>query len=79
MTVSKPTATPFRRFRLYRLVDATGVSGTGHVAEGVQFSDGVVSLHWVTKGPRSTAVYNSLEDLEEIHGHQGNTLVKWAE
>lgn len=32
------------RFELVRDVDVTGISGTGVVAEGVEFSDGTVAL-----------------------------------
>lgn len=69
-----------RRFRLVRLSDATGVSGTGYVAEGIQFSDGRCAMRWTTNGtPRSTAVYDSMEDLLFIHGHQGSTIPEWLD
>ena len=62
-----------RSFHLNRLEDASGVSGTGIVANGVEFSDGQCVLHWRDSG--SIGVYSSLAKLEEIHGHQGRTLV----
>lgn len=62
------------RFQLVRYVDVTGVSGTGVVAEGVMFSDGTVSLRWLSDTP-TTVVYNSVADVEAIHGHNGNTKV----
>jgi hypothetical protein len=37
-----------RRFELHRDEDATGISGVGKVAEGVQFSSGEVALKWMT-------------------------------
>lgn len=67
-----------RPFFLYRAEDVSGVSGTGVVAEGVQFSDGIVALRWVVGDHRSTVVYGSLESVEAIHGHEGRTKIVWA-
>lgn len=67
-----------RTFTVVRLVDDSGVSGTGVVAEGVQFSDGTIAMRWKTKF-RSTALYASLFELEQIHGHQGHTVVEFDE
>jgi hypothetical protein len=52
----------------------SGVSGISVVAEGVIFADGRVAMRWLT-GARSTAVYDSIEDVETIHGHEGRTRV----
>jgi len=65
------------RFYLNRVEDETGVSGTGIVAEGVQFTDGTAVLRWTT-ATSSTAVYASIDDLEAIHGHGGSTQIVWA-
>lgn len=43
-----------RRFRLIRHHDVSGVSGTGPVAEGVQFTDGAVALRWYGDYPTTT-------------------------
>jgi len=61
-------------FWLVRNIDTTGVSGTGIVADGVIFPDGVTVLRWRTAGG-STAVYDSIEDVKQIHGHGGDTKV----
>lgn len=67
-----------RRFRLVRVEDVSGVSGTGIVAEGVMFSSGRAVLDW--RGPRETVtIYDSVSDLEAIHGHQGRTLIEWLD
>ena len=66
------------RFYLDRLIDESGVSGTGMVAEGVEFTDGVVVLRWLTAG-KSTCVYDSLDVVESIHGHNGATLIRWVD
>lgn len=63
------------RFVLDRLLDETGVSGTGTVAEGVVFTDGTVALRWLS-GTASTAVYASIADVIAIHGHGGKTHVR---
>lgn len=63
-----------RPFYLDRTRDASGVSGTGQVAEGVCFSDGYCALRWQTAGG-SIGVYNSPKSLIEIHGHGGATAM----
>jgi hypothetical protein len=67
-----------RFFHLVRTEDESGVSGTGIVAEGVCFSNGKCALNWLTKYT-SVAIYDSIEELENIHGHNGKTLVEWEE
>lgn len=61
-------------FFLERTEDESGVSGTGVVAEGVVFSSGKAVLSWLTE-TSSVAVYDSIEDVERIHGHGGKTKV----
>ena len=65
----KPTT-----FSMLRREDATGVSGTGVVAHVVHFPDGRCVSRWLTE-LRSVGVYDSLADLEAIHGHGGSTLL----
>lgn len=62
-----------RRFLMLRTRDLTGISGIGYVAEGVVFTDGTVALRW-TCDLKSTAIYDSMDDLEKIHGHEGTTF-----
>lgn len=63
-----------RRFVLQRHVDLTGVSGTGVVAEGVEFSDGVVVLHWTSAWPSSVVHYDrGMDSVRHVHGHDGAT------
>lgn len=65
-----------RPFQLHRRADVTGVSGTGVVAEGVEFSDGTVALRWCGKNPTSVVFHdNGIESVETIHGHDGLTTV----
>ncbi len=64
-------------FILWRDHDASGVSGTGPVADGVRFPDGTAVIHW--RGALiSTTVFESVEMLEKIHGHNGATRLVWA-
>lgn len=67
-----------RLFDLYRIEDESGVSGTGTVAQGVEFDDGTIVMRWLTKN-RSTAVYENETMLEAIHGHNGKTKVMWRD
>lgn len=67
-----------RRWALYRHEDATGVSGEGVVAEGVQFRDGRVAYRWTTD-PRTTQTADSIDDVETIHGHAGKTEIVWLD
>ncbi|QNO12532.1 hypothetical protein SEA_MULCHMANSION_116 [Streptomyces phage MulchMansion] len=67
-----------RLFELHRDVDASGVSGTGVVAQGVEFDNGQCCMTWLTEW-NSVAVYPDIATLEAIHGHNGNTRVVWIE
>lgn len=73
-----------RTFRLQRDEDITGISGTGIVAEGVEFSDGTVVLRWL--GPveqpwgiiePTTVVHPNIDNVEHLHGHHGSTKIAW--
>lgn len=63
-----------KQFWLSRKEDVSGVSGIGYVAEGVIFDSGQCALSWygIT---HSIVIYNSIHDLEAIHGHSGATKV----
>jgi len=65
-----------RTFELHRSKDVSGVSGTGKVAEGVVFFDGTTVVRWFSTKP-STNIYNSIEDVLNIHGHEGATRVEF--
>lgn len=71
-----------RKFFLLREVDDSGVSGTGRVAEGVQFSNGKCAMAWLT-GPKnagtSVCVYEDVASVERIHGHHGHTKIVFEE
>lgn len=60
---------------LWRLEDESGVSGLGRVAEWVEYSDGEVVLHWLSHTP-STNHYRNMKQMEQIHGHEGQTEIR---
>jgi len=67
-----------RRFVLIRVEDLTGVSGTGEVAEGTVFSSGLAVIHWLRE-PYAMGVYQSLEDVISVHGHEGRTQLQFID
>jgi len=69
-----------RRFKLQRDVDETGVSGTGTIAEGVEFRDGTVALRWLTAWPTSVVFHDAgMKAVEKVHGHGGKTRIEWLD
>lgn len=67
-----------RLFRLERDTDHTGVSGTGIVAEGCQFTDATVVLRWLSEHA-STVVWRNIDDAMTVHGHDGATRLVWVD
>jgi hypothetical protein len=59
-----------RRFYLFRKEDATGMSGTGRVADGVEFSNGMCTLTWKSEVPTIT-VFTSISSVRKLHTHDG--------
>jgi hypothetical protein len=80
MTSTLPRKVEMRRFRLKRIEDETGISGTGYIAEGVQFSDGQCVISWLTE-TSSIGIYRSNVELIHIHGHAGSgkTVIEWID
>lgn len=69
------------RFELHRDEDPSGVSGTGVVAEGLEFADGHVAMRWLVGEVRnrSTVVYSDVRAVVAIHGHGGGTRLVWVD
>lgn len=63
-----------KRFNLIRDEDVHGNSGTGKVAEGVICSNGVVLMTWLSPFFSAT-VFNNIESVKHLHGHEGKTKV----
>lgn len=68
-----------RRFTLERDEDVSGISGTGTVAEGTQFSNGKVVVQWTVGDHQSTVVWDSIDSVKAIHGHGGATRIEWKD
>ena len=67
-----------RRFVLLRVEDLTGVSGTGEVAEGTVFSSGLAVIRWLRE-PFAMGVYQNLDDVISVHGHEGRTQLQFID
>jgi len=67
-----------RRFVLNRIVDATGTSGAGIVADGVEFPSGKCVIHF-RPSPGSIIIFDSVADMISVHGHGGQTVIEWVD
>lgn len=75
-----------RNGHLVRTEDESGVSGEGYVAEFTEFTDGRVVISWWndanenlnTEG-NGLAVYDSLDDARQVHGHSGRTEFRYVD
>lgn len=67
-----------RRFYLQRTEDVSGISGTGIVAEGVEFTSGMCALTWLSPH-RTVEVSESIKTIVELHGHEGRTELVWLD
>jgi hypothetical protein len=72
--VSRP-----RVFVLVRFRDVSGVSGTGVVAEGVEWSDGSASLRWFGSCESVAFWPRGVLGVETVHGHGGATVVRFLD
>lgn len=69
-----------RAFILQRDKDITGVSGTGVVAWGVEYPDGVCALRWTGQWPTSVVFHDrGMEGVNAVHGHDGATRVVYVD
>lgn len=69
---------PLRFYELVRDEDVSGTSGTGPVAQVVQFENGwcAVAFYSETAGVPNIICYGSIDDVEKIHGHGGLTRLE---
>ena len=69
-----------KAYHLRRDHDVSGKSGTGHIAQAVEFDDGTVVVHWsgdkTKAGVASTEVFSSIADMLKVHGHEGRTVLE---
>lgn len=64
-----------RVFFLLRHVDVSGVTGTGIVAEGTEWTDGSVSLRWRHEHASTTFYEAGVRAVLAVHGHRGASEV----
>lgn len=70
--------TYMRCFTLLRIEDATGVSGTGIVARGIEWSDKSVSMRWLGETPSFVNYEGGIKHVMAVHGHHGKTAVHFC-
>lgn len=67
-----------RRFKLNRLVDVSGTSGAGIIAEGCLFSNGKIAMSWLGEHA-STVWWDNVTSMEYVNLHGGNTVIEWED
>lgn len=66
-------------FELWREDDFSGISGVGHVLDGVVFPDGTTVVRWKGKNP-STSTFKSYKHFERVHvRYHGRLTIKWVD
>jgi len=63
-----------KKFYLERHEDVHGNSGTGAVAEGVIFDNGMAAMTWLSDEPTVTT-FVFPRSIKKLHGHNGRTDV----
>ncbi len=51
----------------------------GLVAFGTSFPGGAATLAWCSGPIQSVTVFASVADIEQIHGHDGDSVVVWLD
>lgn len=69
-----------RTFKMIRNEDESGVSGTGHVLDGVVFPDGKCVIRWRSDSP-TTTIFDTFDDFEAVHvkAHPGTSEIVWGD
>jgi hypothetical protein len=67
-----------KTFHLMRHTDHSGLSGIGIVAVGVVWPNGKAHMQW-TSFRASFEIHENVENLMEIHGHNGSTELIWGD
>lgn len=62
-------------FYLFRKEDVSGNSGVGVVALGAIFPSGQVFLEWIASNHVSWNMFDNIEDVKAINGHEGRTEI----
>ena len=69
------TGDEVKPFYLLRHVDLSGTSGTGIVAMGAIFPSGQVFMEWTASNHVSWNMFDNIDDVTKIHGHDGNSEI----
>lgn len=77
--IPPPPAHKMRRFLVYRKEDESGVSGTGYIAEGVEWTDGSMELKWTTRHRLPGHGYPTVKEFLNLHGHEDRTTIIWID
>jgi hypothetical protein len=56
---------------------STGAAGLVTVAEGVEWSDGTVTLRWRGRWPATSAWEGGIAAVLAVHGRNGTTKLRW--
>lgn len=64
-----------RKFYLLRHEDVHDNTGTGVVAEGTIYDNGLGSMTWLTDEPTLTCFVGGIRAVKRLHGHGGRTDV----
>lgn len=59
------------------LIGAVGRGRLVTVAEGVEWSDGTVTLRWRGQWPATSAWEGGIDAVLAVHGHNGTTEIRW--
>lgn len=65
-----------RTFKVIRTEDVSGISGTGVVAEGVEFHDGQCAISWFGRH-QIVEIAADIKTWIIVHGHGGRTTIQW--
>jgi len=68
-----------RPFQVIRISDVSGVSGTGVIAEGTEWSDGSCSVRWLGADPCTQNWETGIKSFLKIHGHGGMTYIQFLD
>lgn len=70
-----------RPFELHRREDISGNTGPGVVADGCLFPDGSAAMRWRpgVVGVSTWQLYDNIDALQKLHGHEGRTVVKFPD
>ncbi len=72
-----PTQREPRLFQLIRPASAATAPGTDPMAEGVEWSDGTVTLRWRGQWPATSAWEGGIDAMLAVHAANGSTVLRW--